>query len=317
MSKSNNETLKTENDDERDKKIYEAGFIPGWIGEGGLKPEPIHDYEAKKWNWRDGKKLLNAAVKSINPKIAERRNIRMANNETDKRSSLNSIHASYQMVAPQEFARAHRHTVNAGRFILESSGAFTTLDGKKVYMEPNDIILTPNWVWHGLGNDSNDSSASWIDFLDDPLVANLKTIFFETRDEDYEKMETETNSIFHFTWVEMDKQLEKSTPDIKKKYGKRIKLETPSVPTMDIYLERLWPTMTEKVIKSTANHIFICAKGTGKTTIKKNTYFWERGDVIAVPSWSEFKHDCHEQSTLVEITDQPLIEMLGWYRQID
>ena len=81
------------------------------------------------------------------------------------------------MVAPNEFARAHRHTVNAGRFILESESAFSTLDGKKVYMEPNDILLTPNWVWHGLGNDSKDVPAFWIDFLDDPLVSHLKAIF--------------------------------------------------------------------------------------------------------------------------------------------
>ena len=317
MSKSTKETLKIENNIERVEKIYEAGFIPGWIGEGGLKPEPIHDYDAKKWKWRDGKKLLNESLKSVNPKIAERRNIRMANNEPKKRSTLNSIHTSYQMVAPNEFARAHRHTVNAGRFILESSGAFTTLDGKKVYMEPNDIILTPNWVWHGLGNDNNDLPASWVDFLDDPLVANLKTIFFETRDEDYDKMETDNNSVFHYTWLEMDKQLEKSNADIKKKYGKRIKLETPSIPTMDIYLERLEPSITSKVIKSTANHIFICAEGIGETKIKQNTYTWERGDVIAVPSWTEFKHNCDDQATLVEITDQPLIEMLGWYRQLD
>ena len=310
-----NETLKVDSDIERDKKIYQAGFIPGWIGEGGLKPQPIQDYKAKQWNWKEGKKLLSAAVKSIDPKIAERRNIRMANSEPEKRSSLSSIHASYQMVAPREFARAHRHTVNAGRFILESSGAFTTLDGKKVYMEPNDIILTPNWVWHGLGNDNNDLSASWVDFLDDPLVANLKTIFFEVRDEDYKDMVTETNSSYHFKWFNLDKQLKEAVADKGEKYGHRIKLETPSIPTMDIYLERLEPTMKLQFIKSTANHIFICAEGSGTTTVNQNTFFWKRGDVIAIPSWSEFKHDSNEHATLVEITDQPLIEMLGWYRE--
>ena len=310
-----NETLSVDSDLERDKKIYQAGFIPGWIGEGGLKPQPTQDYEAKQWKWKEGKKLLRAAVKSIDPKIAERRNIRMANSEPEKRSSLSSIHASYQMVAPCEFARAHRHTINAGRFILESSGAFTTLDGKKVYMEPNDIILTPNWVWHGLGNDNNDLSASWVDFLDDPLVANLKTIFFEVRDEDYKDMVTETYSPYHFKWFNLDKQLKEAVADKREKYGHRIKLETPSIPTMDIYLERLEPTMKRQFTKSTANHIFICAEGSGTTTVKQNAFSWERGDVIAVPSWSDFKHDSNEHATLVEITDQPLIERLGWYRE--
>ena len=161
------DVLHVESDEDRDQLIYKSGFIPGWIGEGGLRPEPNHDFNASSWSWADGRKLLNSAVKSINPRVAERRNIRMANTADQKRTSLNTIHTSYQMVAPSEFARAHRHTVNAGRFILESQSAFTTLDGEKVYMEPNDIILTPNWVWHGLGNDSDQDPAFWIDFLDD------------------------------------------------------------------------------------------------------------------------------------------------------
>ena len=73
--------------------------------------------------------------------------------------------------------------------------------------------------------------------------------------------------------------------------------------------------MKRQFTKSTANHIFICAEGSGTTTVKQNAFSWERGDVIAVPSWSDFKHDSNEHATLVEITDQPLIEMLGWYRE--
>ena len=113
------------------------------------------------------------------PAKSERRNIRMANPAPGKRTSE---HPSllYQMVGPGQFARAHRHTVNAGRFILESDGAYTTLNGEKVFMDENDLILTPNWVWHGLGNESESHSVSWIDFLDDPLVSHLQTIFLRS-----------------------------------------------------------------------------------------------------------------------------------------
>ena len=45
------EVLKIETDEERDQVIYNSGFIPGWIGEGGLRPEPIHDFEANAWRW--------------------------------------------------------------------------------------------------------------------------------------------------------------------------------------------------------------------------------------------------------------------------
>ena len=112
------EVLRVASDEERDQAIIDAGFIPGWIGEGGLRPEPVHDFEPDTWNWETGRALLEAAATSINPRVAERRNIRMANSAAEKRTSLNTIHCSYQMVAPGEFARAHRHTINAGRFIL-------------------------------------------------------------------------------------------------------------------------------------------------------------------------------------------------------
>jgi gentisate 1,2-dioxygenase len=309
-----NDVLQVKSDEERDQIIYQAGFIPGWIGEGGLRPEPNHDFNAGCWRWKDGRQLLSLAAKSINPRVAERRNIRMANTAGEKRTSLNTIHTSYQMVAPNEFARAHRHTVNAGRFILESNSAFTTLDGEKIYMEANDIILTPNWVWHGLGNDSDLDPAFWIDFLDDPLVSALKTIFFEVRDENYSDMKMNKSSPFHIRWNDVNKLLDKAILEQHGQYGYRVKLETPSIPSMDLYMERFDPSMKAVPIKSTANHLFICAEGAGSTEIEEDYFSWERGDVVAVPSWKSFSHHASVNSTLLEITDRPLIEMLGWYR---
>ena len=309
------EVLKIETDEERDQVIYNSGFIPGWIGEGGLRPEPIHDFEANAWRWGTGRTLLESAAKSVNPKVAERRNIRMANSANGKRTSLNTIHCSYQMVAPGEFARAHRHTVNAGRFILESKGAFTTLEGQKVFMDYNDIILTPNWLWHGLGNESTDTPAFWIDFLDDPLVSSLKTIFFEVREENYQEMPTTKNSPNHIKWKEVDQSLEKLQADVKGRYGRRLRLETPSIPTMDLYMERIDEDMRVTPIKSTANHLFVCAEGTGDTRVEDKIFNWQRGDVIAVPSWHTYKHYATSKATLLEITDQPVIEAFGWYRE--
>jgi len=239
----------------------------------------------------------------------------MANSANEKRTSLNTIHCSYQMVAPGEFARAHRHTVNAGRFILESKGAFTTLEGQKVFMDYNDIILTPNWLWHGLGNESVDTPAFWIDFLDDPLVSSLKTIFFEVREENYEKMPTTKSSPNHIKWNEADQLLENLQTDVKGRYGRRLQLETPSIPTMELYLERLEEHMIVTPKKSTANHLFVCAEGSGNTRVGDKIFNWQRGDVVAVPSWQTYEHQAASRATLLEITDQPVIEALGWYRE--
>lgn len=315
MSGEPTEMLRVEADEERDREIYAAGFIPGWIGEGGLRPEPLHDFLPARWSWRDGRRLLDAASRSIDPKVAERRNIRLANPADGKRTSLNTIHASYQMVAPGEFARAHRHTVNAARFILESDGAFTTLNGQKVFMEPNDIILTPNWVWHGLGNDNPDAGAYWIDFLDDPLVGNLKTIFFEVRDENYQDMEINDSSEYHIRWTDIVSGLERLDPDGDGGDGRRLDLPIPSIPTMELFAERVSPRSTNQHDKSTVNHIFICAEGEGTTRVGDDELAWVRGDVVVVPSWHAFVHQASTESVLLGITDRPVMEAFGWFRE--
>ena len=311
------EVLKVESDAARDQAIIDAGFLPGWIGEGGLRPEPIHEFEPSRWSWAEGRQLLLAASKSIDPRVAERRNIRMANPVEGKRTSLNNIHASYQMVAPGEFARAHRHTINAGRFILESTSAFTTLDGEKVIMEPNDIILTPNWVWHGLGNESTEDGAYWVDFLDDPLVSTLKTIFFEVRDEDYKSMPVNENSPDHIKWHDVDRFLTTAEPGPDQRYGRRVKLDTPSLPTMALYMERFDANSRTKPLKSTANHLFVCAEGAGCTIVDGDDFDWQRGDVVAVPSWNAYHHQASTAATLLEISDRPVMEAFDWYREFE
>lgn len=308
------EVLKVSSDEERDRDIYAAGFIPGWIGEGAFQTEPQHDFLPASWRWEDGRRLLDKVAQSIDPKVAERRNIRMANPAQEKRTTLNTIHASYQMVGPGEFARAHRHTFNAARFILESDEAYSTLDGEKAFMEPNDIILTPNWVWHGLGNESSGSSAYWIDLLDDPLASVLKTSFFEVRDEDYQNLPVNDSSPYHFKWRDLQPSLAKLNPEPEMGMGRRLKLETPSIASMDMFLEQLDNNIKYEPAKSTANHIFVVAEGEGTTKVDGKSFAWQRGDVVAVPSWTSYSHWPSTDATLLEVTDQPVMEALGWFR---
>ena len=310
------EPLKVDSDTERDRAIYEAGFIPGWIGEGGLRPEPLQDFLPHRWRWQDGKSLLETAATFIDPEKSERRNIRLANPADSKRTSLNTIHCSYQMVAPQEFVRAHRHTVNAGRFILESDGAFfTTLDGKKIYMVENDIILTPNWIWHGLGNGSDHNAAFSVDFLDDPLVQTLQPMFFEARSEFETSMPVCNDSPYHIRWTDVQKQLNDAVPDSDEFHGRRIMLRNEAIPSMNLYIEKIEPGHKTAAFKSTANRLFVCAEGNGETEIDGKIFDWCRGDVVAVPSWKLFHHCAKSDATLIEITDEPVFKALHWYRE--
>ena len=93
-------------------------------------------------------------------------------------ATTNNLIAAVQMLLPGEVARAHRHTPTAIRFIIEGTGAYTAVDGERVYMAPGDLILTPSWSWHDHGNETKERIV-WMDGLDIPLIASLEAMFFQ------------------------------------------------------------------------------------------------------------------------------------------
>jgi gentisate 1,2-dioxygenase len=50
--------------------------------------------------------------------------------------------AAWQLLLPGERALCHRHSVFALRFLIEGSGGFTAVGGKRMKMEKGDLILT-------------------------------------------------------------------------------------------------------------------------------------------------------------------------------
>ena len=80
-------------------------------------------------------------------------------------------------------------------------------------------------------------------------------------------------------------------------------------------MERIDEDQSVSPIKSTANHLFVCTEGRGNTRVEENIFNWQRGDVVAVPSWQTYEHRATSKATLLEITDQPVIQALGWYRE--
>ena len=89
-----------------------------------------------------------------------------------------TLWGAIQYLGPGETAPAHRHTPSAIRFVMTGSGVYTTVDGDACEMEPGDLILTPNWMWHD-HNNYGEEPMVWFDGLDLPLMVNLESIFFE------------------------------------------------------------------------------------------------------------------------------------------
>ena len=156
------------------------------------------DLRAVRWSYAQAKGALDAAGRLINTELAERRNLIMHNPAGDYATSR-TIVAAYQMIMPGEKARSHRHTPNALRLIIDAEpGAYTIVNGEKLPMLPGDVVLTPNWCWHGHGNDSR-ACAYWLDVLDVPLVQLLEPMFFEPHPDEFEKESVVPNaSPMHF-----------------------------------------------------------------------------------------------------------------------
>ena len=89
--------------------------------------------------------------------------------------------ARSRLIKGGEIAPAHRHSQAALRFIIEGDGAYTAVNGERIYMNPGDFIVTPAWTWHDHGKEF-EGVMIWLDGLDVPLVNHLGATFSE----DYE-----------------------------------------------------------------------------------------------------------------------------------
>lgn len=294
------------------------------IGSGWNKPEPSlwegprKNFLPHRWSWQDGKAALDAAGRLIGTDLAERRNLILYNPvEGNTYATVRTLITAYQMILPGETARSHRHTGNALRFILEGEGSYTVVQGERLQMRPNDVLLTPNWNWHGHGSDA-DGPCYWMDCLDVPLVHMLEPMFYEPHPKGFETDIVEPNeSPFIFTWDSVQASLDKTSPDPEERHGRRVELGSPAVDSIALYMQRHEGGSRTRRYRTTINHIFCVAEGTGVTEVDGEELAWQRGDMIAVPAWRPFEHRIESDATLFCMTDTPVLRAFNWIRTED
>lgn len=110
---------------------------------------------------------------------------------------------------PHETAPAHRHTAFAMRFVIEGSGGFTAVHGRRVPMQRGDVILTPTWNWHDHGN-GGAQPMIWLDGLDLPNFVHFPVHFVEHyKDPRYPAEDVDTDdSPIVFPWARMKGKLD-------------------------------------------------------------------------------------------------------------
>jgi gentisate 1,2-dioxygenase len=287
----------------------------GWAkATPSLYPEPKQPFIPAHWNYADARAALDAAGRLVGTEWAERRNLIMANPiPGNEYPTVPTLVGAYQMVKAGESARSHRHTPNAMRVVLEAGpDTYTIVDGKKISMLPGDVLLTPNWCYHGHANASQ-HDAYWVDVLDVPLVQMLGPMFFESHPELLETAtEVDARSPMRFAFAEYKPRLQASAetaPGVR-----ALELGPPALLTFDRVAIHLEGGTVWTVPRSTVNHIFIVLEGHGSSKAGNREFNWAPGDIFAVPSWYEHQHSASSDAVLLRVSDEPLMRMLNWYR---
>jgi gentisate 1,2-dioxygenase len=260
--------------------------------------------------------LIAAMVREsgeVVPVGEERRALQLFNPGLDGRwATTNTMIAAVQLLLPGEVARAHRHTPTAIRFIMEGEGAYTAVDGERVYMAPGDLILTPSWAWHDHGNET-DTPVVWMDGLDIPLVQALNAMFFQFYGERQVPLSKPNNASVRLhghvslspTWV---KERPRSSPlllyswektwpslaalrDVEGDEHDGIAFEYTHpqtgrslLPTMACWIQMLRPGERLKAHRHTGSVVYYVFQGAGETIIDGCRFPWARGDVLALPA---------------------------------
>lgn len=289
-----------------------------------IKPEPTAWGEPYLWRWLDIRRLLWRAgeMRGIEGG-ATRRTVRLCTPGLGAKWATPTIHASVQLVKPGEIADAHRHSMGAFRYVLEGKGGYTTVDGQKIEMVPGDLVLTPSLSWHDHGHDGG-TPTIWIDVHDFPFVNYLGGLFFEGFASRMQAVNEPSGALSSYVYRAADMQaallaaeLDKADPalGITIKYESRVG-HPDTLPTMGCRLHKLGGSNALAAVRQTANVIYHAVAGTGVTQVGNQTFRWQAGDILVMPSWTWHHHaELSDDAVLFSVSDEPILNAFGLMRR--
>ena len=331
------------------ERISNHHLAPLWevIGEL-LAREPTTNALPHCWAYETMRPLLLESGQIISADEAERRVLVLENPGLRGGSKVSdTLYAGLQLILPGETAPAHRHTPAAIRMIVEGSGAYTSVDGERVYMEPGDLILTPSWTWHDHGHEG-DGPMIWLDVLDLPLLGFLGPRFSE----DYaQRRVTLTRAsgasdaryganmrpvgdrdprlhspVLRYPYARSRAALEQlgRAPELDPCFGAKLEYINPlsgdpAVPTLSTFLQWLPAGFESQRYRATDSAVYSVIEGRGRTRVGEGGQSlilrWGPRDHFVVPRWMPHTHHCDEDAVLFSASDKGVQEKLGLWRE--
>ncbi|MEO5597875.1 MAG: cupin domain-containing protein [Novosphingobium sp.] len=295
--------------------LPQAGMGPGWAKPTpSVYPLPRRVFEPARWRGAEARAALDSASRYVDTHLSERRNLIMVNpHEGNDYATARTLVAAYQLVLAGETARSHRHSPNALRLVVSAApGACTIVDGVRIPMAAGDVLLTPNWAWHGHDNGA-ETNAFWIDFLDVPLIHLIEPMFFEQHPEWIEPAgEEQPQSPYRFAF-ETTGPAVLAAPETRP--GERmLDLGPPHMTTIGLALRHLSAGATLPDPRTTMNALHAVIAGTGTMTADGQTFDFVPGDVLVVPAWTAAEWTAETETTVLRVSDEPMLRALGLLR---
>ena len=327
-------------------RIGEKNLTPLWLSLAELvTPEPRSPCRPASWRFDDIRAAMMEAGELITAKEAERRVLVLENPGLRGQSKITTdMYAGVQLVLPGEVAPAHRHTQSALRFVLEGSGAHTSVNGERTIMHEGDFVITPPMAWHDHGNES-DEPIFWLDGLDIPVVQFLDASFAEHLDVDAQPLTRPdgdsdaryganllpidhkggggSSPVFNYPYTRTRDALErlKRAGAWDPCHGLKMRYTNPitgnhAMATMGTFIQLLPKGVETAAYRATDATIFVPIEGRGRSVIGDDFVVdWEKRDVFVVPSWQKVRHEAYDESVLFSFSDRPIQEALHLFRE--
>lgn len=249
-------------------------------------------------------------------------------------STTQTIYAAVQMLLPGEKAPSHRHSQSAIRFISKGSGAYTIVQGQRIFMEEGDFLITPKGLWHGHEH-LGDEPMLWMDALDIPTLYAIGGTFFDPYEGGLEEPNMPDNfsekryqggmirpvgddqykvaPLANYKWdktVEGIQGLMQFDPD--PHHGFAIEYINPSTggsanPTLGNRMQYLPSAMHTKALRHTHSTVYQVHKGEGYTIINGKRFDWKQGDYFVVPNFAWYEHYATKDAYLFSVNDIPIM----------
>ncbi|NSL51392.1 cupin domain-containing protein [Calidifontibacillus erzurumensis] len=310
------------------------------------RPKP----QAEAYLWKGEvlqKKLMEAANIFTPERGGERRAIYLQNPGLKYRqpwgwaSTTQTLYAAVQLLLPGEKAPSHRHWQNAQRFVTHGEGAYTIVQGQRIFMKEGSFLITPGGLWHGHEH-VGDKPMIWMDILDIPMVYSIGGTFFDhypdlleqpSLPDDFGSQRYEGGVVrpisdrhSHiapvgcYRWegtLAAIEGLSRFEPDPYDGYA--VEYYNPSNgetanPTMATWMQKLPKGFHTKAHRHTHAVIYNVFKGSGYSVIDGVKFEWTEGDYFVIPNWALHEHVAYEDTFLFSTSDLPIMEKFNLER---